>query len=80
MNKVTLVIKRLEYGRSEATFQCEGDINEWSGKRGKKKWFYQTQCISSDITHNEVHTFYYESHLEKFVDRFQKVVDEIITI
>lgn len=76
MNKVTMTIKKLEYGKSEVTFTCAGDIWKWVNKKAKKNETLASSILE-DVRYNEVHEFTYDIHLDKFVKRFKDVVDQI---
>lgn len=77
MDKVILVIKRLEYGRSEVALQCEGDIWQWKKKNRRK---VGSEDAFSEVFHKQVHKFMYDMQLNKFVKRFKGIVDEVVEI
>lgn len=43
-NKVSMIIRKLEFGKSEVTFICQGDVWEWFNKKQKKNTNLAYNC------------------------------------
>ncbi|HHY72291.1 MAG TPA: hypothetical protein GX497_03520 [Bacillus bacterium] len=78
-NTVSMIIQKLECGKSEVTFTCQGDIWEWFKKKNKKD-NHRAYNVKQDVITKESHDFCYETHLNKFVRRYKDLVDEIVTL
>lgn len=79
MNKIQMVIKEMEFGRTEVSFRYNGDVWEWF-KKNKKKTSQAIYTILEEIRDNEVHEFMYETQLNKFIKKNKEYVDEIVTV
>lgn len=76
MNKVKMVIKKLEFGKSQVTFECDGDIWKWF----KKHKSTRANDILEYIQNNEIHEFSYDMYLDKFTRKYKDIVDEIVAL
>ncbi|MBM6615649.1 hypothetical protein JTF06_12205 [Desemzia sp. RIT804] len=79
MNKIQMVIKEMQFGRTEVSFRYNGDVWEWF-KKNKKKNSQAIYSILEEIRDGEVHEFMYETQLNKFIKKNKEYVDEIVTV
>lgn len=79
MNKVKMVIKKLEFGKSQVTFEVEGDIWKWHKKNHRKKETLANNILEY-VRSNEVHEFSYDMYLDKFTRKYKDIVDEIVAL
>lgn len=77
MDKISMVVTELEFGRLAVEFKCDGDVWKWFSSC-KKKNSNKASKVLNDIRYKEVHTFYYESKMQKFVNQYKDLCSEVI--